>query len=40
MKSDIVSLTYGNANSSDSDLINKYIKASTDPETNSIHKIA
>lgn len=36
----MVSLTYRNANSSDSDLINKYIKASTDPAINSIYKVA
>lgn len=33
----MLSLTQGNANSSG--LINKYIKASTDPATNSIHKV-
>lgn len=36
-KNDMLSLTQGNANSSG--LINKYIKASTDPATNSIHKV-
>lgn len=34
----MVCLTQGNANNSG--LINKYIKASTDPATNSIYKVA
>lgn len=36
-KNDMVSLTQGNANNSD--LMNKYIKASTDSATNFIRKV-